>query len=134
VDVVPGLTRRLEEQGYRVFPVSALTGDGLHPLVFALSGTLEEMPVPAAEAEVPVARFEAPAEESWEAEREDDLLVVRGKGIERLVAMTDMNNDAAVRRLQRVLERSGIVRRLRELGAEDGATVRIGATEFDFID
>jgi GTP-binding protein len=48
--------------------------------------------------------------------------------------MTDMNSDAGVRRLQRLLERMGVVARLRDLGAKDGDTVRIGNEEFDFID
>ena len=60
--------------------------------------------------------------------------VVRGKKIERLVAMTDMGNEAGVRRLQRILERMGVVGRLRDMGAGDGDSVRIGTTEFDFID
>jgi GTPase len=133
--IVPQLTRRLEEEGARVFPISALTGEGLHPLVFALSGALDELPVPIPEAQVEVVRYDAPEAEKWEAERDEDgVLVVHGKGIERLVAMTDMNNDEGVRRLQRVLERIGIVRRLRELDAEHGDTVRIGNMEFDFLD
>jgi len=59
---------------------------------------------------------------------------VRGKKIERLVVMTDMENEAGVRRLQRILDRMGVVGRLRALGAADGDTVRIGTTEFEFID
>jgi GTP-binding protein len=48
--------------------------------------------------------------------------------------MTDMNSDAAVRRLQRILEKNGVVNRLRDMGAEEGSTVRIGDVEFDFLD
>ena len=48
--------------------------------------------------------------------------------------MTDLENESGVRRMQRILERMGVVRRLRELGASDGDTVRIGAAEFDFLD
>ena len=59
---------------------------------------------------------------------------MRGKKIERLVVMTDMENEAGVRRLQRILDRMGVVGRLRALGAADGDTVRIGTTEFEFID
>ena len=39
-----------------------------------------------------------------------------------------------VRRLHQQLERMGVIRRLRDLGAQDGDTVRIGKEEFDFID
>jgi Obg family GTPase CgtA-like protein len=36
--------------------------------------------------------------------------------------------------MQRILEKMGVVRKLRDLGAEDGASVRIGEVEFDFVD
>jgi GTPase len=74
------------------------------------------------------------AGKSNEAHDETKTWLVRGKKIERLVAMTDMENEAGVRRLQRILERQGVVGRLRDMGAVDGDTVRIGTTEFDFID
>lgn len=135
-EIVPELRERLEAEGYPVYGISALNGEGVQPLLYALSGTLDEMPVPVVdEAETPVMRFQAPREDQWQADEEEDgLYVVRGKSIERLVAMTDMNNEASVRRLQRIMEKNGIISRLRELGAEDGDTVRIGSTEFDFID
>src|SRR5262249_2341360 len=65
---------------------------------------------------------------------EEGVYRVRGRGVERLVVMTDMENEAAVRRMQRILERLGVVRELRELGAKDGDSVRIGEGEFDFLD
>lgn len=134
-EIVPDLRPRLEEQGYPVFEISALTGEGVQELLFALSRTLDEIPVPAMpEAEQEVIRYRAPDEDRWEAAEEEGAYVVRGKSVERLVAMTDMNNEASVRRLQRILEKNGIVSRLRDLGAEDGDTVRIGDVEFDFLD
>jgi GTP-binding protein len=100
-----------------------------------VASVLDELPREPPPAEEEVVRFTAPADDGWEAEQaEDGVFVVRGKGVERLVAMTDMNSDAGVRRLQRLLDRMGIVARLRELGAQDGDTVRIGSEEFDFID
>jgi GTP-binding protein len=133
-EIAPGLRTELEAQGYEVHEISAATGQGMRELVYAMWRALEQIPVPAAPAEQEVVRYEAPEEESWWAEREGGEFVVHGRGIERLVAMTDLNNDAGVRRLQRILEKMGIVRRLRDLGAEDGDQVRIGDFEFDFID
>ena len=133
-EIVPELRARLEAEGYRVFEISALTGQGVEELVFAVWEALKALPVPAALPDEPVVKYRAPEEDRWEVARENDGYVVRGKGIERLVAMTDVNNDAAVRRLQRVMEKSGIVAKLRDLGAEDGDQVRIGNMEFDFLD
>ena len=59
---------------------------------------------------------------------------VVGKGIERMVAMTDLNNEHAVRRLQRSLDKIGITGKLRAIGAKDGDTVRIRDVEFDYED
>jgi GTP-binding protein len=132
--IVPKLRADLERQGYQVHEISALTGMGVPDLVFGMWRVLERIPVPAAPAEEPVIRYRAPEEDRWEVEREGDEFVVHGRSIERLVAMTDMNSDAGVRRLQRILEKMGVVRRLRDLGAEDGSSVRIGDVEFDFID
>ena len=134
-EIVPELRRRLEEQGYQVFEISGLTGAGVQELVYAVARKLDEIPVPEiSEAQQEVIRYKAPQEEKWEVELEDDVFVVRGKSVERLIAMTDMNSDAAVRRLQRILEKNGVVNRLRDMGAEEGATVRIGDVEFDFLD
>ncbi|MBM3494290.1 MAG: Obg family GTPase CgtA, partial [Armatimonadetes bacterium] len=45
-----------------------------------------------------------------------------------------LNNEDAVERLQQFLERAGVHRRLRELGARHDDTVRIGRSEFLFDD
>jgi GTP-binding protein len=152
---IAALRPRLEAEGYSVLPISALTGAGVQPLLYAVSEQLKHIPLEAPLSEVEVVRFTGPEEESWEVEelaeeplrseggrsngaRESEggqrTWQVRGKRIERLIAMTDMANEAGVRRMQRILERQGVVARLRHLGAADGDTVRIGATEFDFID
>jgi GTPase len=141
--LIPDLTARLEAEEYSVFPISALTGEGVQPLLYAVSGRLKTLPVEAPPPETEVVRFTGPEEDAWEVEAPPEseteeegprTWVVRGKKVERVVSMTDMNNEAGVRRMQRILERMGIVTRLRNLGAEDGDTVRIGTTEFDFID
>ena len=59
---------------------------------------------------------------------------VVGRGIERMVAMTDLTNEYALRRLQRSLDKIGITGRLKTLGAKDGDTVKIRDIEFDYDD
>jgi GTP-binding protein len=143
--------------GYPIYRISSLTGEGVPALLYAISDRLKALPVEAPPPETEVVRFTGPQDEAWEVEvldeagaharadaprtREQRALapetrtyVVRGKKIERLVAMTDMENEAGIRRLQRILERLGVVGRLRSMGAVDGDSVRIGSTEFDFID
>jgi GTP-binding protein len=130
MDVVPHdrygeIRQRFEELGKPLFPISAVTGEGIDALLHALHETLEETK---GEPEIPVLM---PALESmdripFEVERTEDGFVVSGRRIERLVAMTDLENEEAVRYLHRRLERLGVIERLRELGAEEGDDVVIG--------
>jgi GTP-binding protein len=50
------------------------------------------------------------------------------------VARTDTNNEYALRRMHRQLDKMGVIKRLRELGARHGNTVTIRGMEFDFHD
>jgi GTP-binding protein len=71
----------------------------------------------------------------WEARQVDARnYEVVGKGIERMVAMTDLTNEYAVRRLQRSLDKIGVTAKLRGLGAKDGDTVRIRDVEVEYED
>jgi len=125
----------LREQGYEVFRISALSGAGVFQLMGRAAQVLAEESEPRAE--------EIPAEPET-AERvkrplrvqrvEPDRYEVTGEDVERAVVMTDLSNEEAVRYLHRRLERMGVIRRLRDLGAKDGDQVMIGAIQLDFVD
>jgi GTP-binding protein len=133
------IQKALEEEGHTVFRTAAATRQGLEPLLYHVWDRLE-----AARANQPPAHpydvtvIKAGKTENvrdWEISRDfEGVWVVQGKGFERLVAMTDLNNEHAVSRLQRSLERAGVHRKLKEAGCQDGDTVRIGSSEFDFED
>jgi GTP-binding protein len=126
----------LAGESYRVFRISALTGEGLRQLMGAASLMLGELPAiePAepAEATPPAPRRgrQRPRVEAVEP----GLFEVSGGDIERVVIMTDLDNEDAVRYLHRRLEQMGVIRRLRELGAKDGDKVRIGEVQLDFVE
>ena len=57
---------------------------------------------------------------------------MHGESLEKLVAMTNFNNDEAVRRFQYIWRIKGIDEKLRERGIKEGQTVRIGDMEFEY--
>ena len=67
-------------------------------------------------------------------ERDGEVYVVRGREVERAVAMTDLDSEEALTRLQRRLRQAGVDEALRKAGAAQGDTVRIGEAEFDWSD
>ncbi len=140
-DVVALYREEFEAEGHSVFPISAATRQGLEPLVFALADRLDQIPMPPAlDADIvritPESMGKRRFDRRWEAyyDKAEQVYVVAGAGIERLVAMTSLTNEDAVRRLQRSLEKAGIINKLRVLGAKEGDSVRIGDAEFDYID
>jgi GTP-binding protein len=66
--------------------------------------------------------------------REDDGWRVEGEALEREVAMTDLNSDDAVARLQRRLKTAGVDAALAAAGCTEGDTVRIGRAEFTYAE
>jgi len=57
---------------------------------------------------------------------------ITGERIEKLVAMTDFNNEEALPRFQHIIERMGINQALKEKGVQNGDLVRIRDLEFEF--
>lgn len=131
---------RLEQaaaaDGFGFQAISAVTGQGIPQLLGRVRRLLEEARAaepPAAPA--PVRVYRAPRRPLLEVVRDDDgAFRVTGAAVERWAAMTDFNNDEAVRYLQRRLERAGVEEALRAAGARSGDTVRIGEWEFEFLD
>ena len=74
-------------------------------------------------------RRQAPA-----VSREGEVYRVTSDSIERLVAVTDMDSDEAVARLQQKLRTAGVDAALADAGCEEGDTVRIGELEFTYAD
>ena len=125
----------LREQGYEVFRISALSGAGVFQLMGRAAQVLAEESEPSAE-EIPAEPETAErVKRPLRVERvEPDRYEVTGEDVERAVVMTDLSNEEAVRYLHRRLERMGVIRRLRDLGAKDGDQVMIGAIQLDFVD
>jgi GTP-binding protein len=72
------------------------------------------------------------ARNAFSVAREGGVLVVSGRGIERLAAMTDFDNIEGFHRFDHLLDRWGVTDALRAAGAVEGDTVRIGKIEFAF--
>ncbi|MFA8439667.1 GTPase ObgE [Pueribacillus sp. YX66] len=127
------------KESYRVFPISALTKQGLRELLFEIANTLEKTE------EIPLFDLENEDEHviyGFEKEEKlftitragDGAFVISGKKLERLFKMTDFSREESARRFSRQLRSLGVDDALRELGAEDGDVVRLLDFEFEFID
>jgi GTP-binding protein len=93
---------------------------------------LAELPEAVPMAEEPTVFTPGPEEETVTISRENDLFILQGLRLEKLVAMTDFNNEDGVKRFQRLFRLWGHEDALKAAGAKNGDSVRIKDLEFTF--
>jgi GTP-binding protein len=118
-----------------VVAVSSASGVGLPALVETMQRTLPPVAESAPEVvrPAPVLRPGGDRAADFVIDREGRSWRVRGVALERLVAKADLENEEAVSYLQQVMERAGVSTALRRAGAEPGATVLVGDSEFELF-
>ena len=127
----------LEKRGFDVFEISAVTREGLRPLLFALGQHVEDYRAATAAPEATriVLRPKAVDDAGFTVERDPqdpDAFIVRGDKPVRWIRQTDFTNDEAVGYLGDRLARLGVEAALAEAGAVPGAAVTIGPVTFDW--
>ena len=125
------LKEYVEEKGYEIMPVSAATGEGLQELMWKAYEMARQY---VAEPEEEIGVVEEGDPDSFEIIRgaEDADFEVKGKNIERLVAMTNFDNEEALYRFQLIWKRLKIEEALLEAGIQEGQTVRILDMVFNY--
>lgn len=117
------------------FAVSAATGEGLDALLDAVVALLPTLPETLKLEEE--AFFEEERLRGWEAVRDGDgVYVVTGGSMDSLIDAVNFDDYESMNWFHKTLKASGVIDRLRELGAREGDTVRLGGDgiEFDFVD
>jgi len=125
----------LEARGWPVFEVSAVSREGLRPLIFGLWDMVAAYR--AAQPEVaprrPVIRPVPVDQTSFSVQPDGDGgFIVRGARPERWIAQTNFDNDEAVGYLGDRLARLGVEDELLRQGATPGCAVTIGDMTFDW--
>ena len=115
------------------YAVSAATGEGLNSLLDEVVGQLAALPETKPLEEE--AFFEEERLTGWEAvKRGDGTYVVTGGSMDSLIDAVNFEDYESLNWFHKTLKASGVISRLRELGAQEGDSVRINDMEFDFIE
>ena len=118
-----------------VYPISAITNEGLDKLLLAIADKLDSIPTEDNSVIEPVVFSHQDEEEPFTITRDSDAtFVLSGKKVERLFKMTDFTTEESVQRFARQLRKMGVDDALRERGAQDGDTVRLLDFEFEFME
>jgi len=130
----PEVHRRAAAASIPAFPIAAATHEGVAALLRFTAQRLRELAADEAAASAasnaaPRAVFRPVPADAFVVTREQGILHVRGKRVERAAAMTDFESPDAVARLQRTLQKLGVTQALEEAGVKSGDVVMVGKTE-----
>ncbi|WP_350342524.1 GTPase ObgE [Proteinivorax tanatarense] len=118
---------------YPVFPVSAANNEGLDELLIATLQELQKAPKKVKKFDIEYKITDDLQEQNFTVRNENGVYVVEGEHIEKVLAMTNLDNYDSLYRFHKIMEKSGVVKALREKGASEGDTIRISDFEFDFV-
>ncbi|MFV0364319.1 MAG: GTPase ObgE [Suipraeoptans sp.] len=133
-EVIEKIKLEFEPKGFRVFPISGATGDGIKELLYYVYNELENLDIP------PIV-FEQeyfPEDEliyidlPYTIEIEDGMYVVEGPKIEKMLGYTNLDSEKGFIFFQKFLKNSGILDDLVEKGIEEGDTVKMYGHQFDY--
>ena len=119
-----------------VFPISAVTKEGVDDLLYFVESKVDEIPKP---------EFDLDIEEDLGAYDNDDssfeivkagkdAYLVTGGKINRLAKVTDIRNTEQVVRLQNIMKSMGVFDELHKVGLKNGDTLIVGHLELGYYD
>jgi GTP-binding protein len=132
-DVVPDVAEMeqwADERGFPLHAISAVTGEGLDRLMYALSEQVKRTIREAPDRQGYV--LHRPVRPGFSVTRDGDVWVVSGRAAERAVALDDLTVLEAADFAAERLARLGVDEALRAAGAEAGDDVRIGDLVFTY--
>ena len=121
----------------KVFPVSSVTGEGINEVLIELANMLDKIEkVPLYEDEKIESHvlYKFKVEKPFKIYKNNDVFVVHGDEIEKILKMTWFASDEAFMRFSRKLRKLGIDDELKKMGIKQGDTVRILDYEFEYRD
>ena len=135
-DPVQAIRDAFEPEGIKVYPISAVTGQGVKELLYAVRTLLDNFkdePV-LFEKEFDYDELMDNPNDSFEVSiNEDGVYVVNGPKIDKMLGYTILESEKGFDFFQKFMKRSGVLDELEKLGIEEGDTVIVGDyLEFDY--
>jgi GTP-binding protein len=133
---LPRLREHIAGSNAEIFAISAATREGVDALMQHVAARLAEQPAPSRDRREETLEWPLPVvdERAFTIEREGEGWRVRGKKIERLISMTNFAQHESLRRIERVLQASGISDAMRRAGVQEGDVVFIENAELVWSD
>lgn len=134
---VNAIKAEFEPKGVSVYPISAVSGQGVRELLYYVNEMLENLgsETTVFEQEYFPEQVTADSQDepyTVEYDQSSDEYVVEGPSIEKMLGYTNLDSEKGFAFFQNFLKTKGILEKLEKLGIQDGDTVRIYGHSFDY--
>lgn len=128
------LKAEFEPQGIRVYPISAVSGQGIKELLYAVYDLLKTVNLSPLvfEKEFDLKSLSVSLLPYSVEVTEDGVYVVEGPRIEKMLGYTNLESEKGFSFFQKFLKDNGILEKLENAGIQEGDTVRMYGLEFDY--
>lgn len=141
IDILDGdqlekLKAELEPKGYKIYPVSAATREGIEKLKYGMWELLSQVEDDYQTFDEELVYFEEEdiKEDEIIVEKRDGKYIIEGSFIERLLESVYFDDVDSLRYFQDTLRRKGVIDKLRNLGVGEEDSVFICGYEFEFFE
>lgn len=127
------LEKLAEENNLELFKISAATGQGLKELLNRVAEKLKELPKEElVETEERVVYTLKEEKNEFDVRIEDGVYVVDGPAIEKLLGRVNMEDNESLYYFQKSIKALGVEDRLKQMGIQEGDTVKFIIWEFEW--
>lgn len=134
---VDAIKAEFEPKGIKVYPISAVSGEGVRELLYHVYEMLQDIgeePTVFEQEYFPELHTSSYSNEPFTVEYDDerDEYVVEGPRVEKMLGYTNLDSEKGFLFFQNFLKDNGILEKLEELGIKEGDTVRMYGLSFDY--
>ena len=131
------LKAEFEPQGISVYPISAVTGQGVRELLFHVKELLDKSPMKPVVFEQEFFPEDVLVNENLpftveRSEEDPEVFLVEGPKIEKMLGYTNLDSEKGFAFFQKFLKEGGILEELEKAGIQEGDTVRMYGFDFDY--
>lgn len=137
-DPIETLRQEFEPKGIPVFPISAVSGQGLKELMYHVKGILDTMDHQPTVFEQEFFPEDLLIQENLpytveKSTEEEHTYLVEGPRIEKMLGYTNLDSEKGFAFFQRFLKDTGILEDLEKAGIEEGDTVKMYGLSFEYM-
>ena len=120
------LEKMAKEKNVEIYKISAVTGEGIEKLLNHVSDILKTLPKESVVETTGASKlYTLEDKEEFTITREDDMWLVTGPGVERIMRKVNLEDNESLYYFQKCLDKLGVNKALKKAGVKEGDNVKV---------